>query len=92
MKKIFLSSIICFLSISISSCSNTSTSNSLSSLSEEKFLIEGVDYVDHSSAYNGKKFIYNDSMWYINELVNVSCSMTSIFDGSSKTISSISHQ
>ena len=31
-------------------------------------LIEGDDYIDHAASYDGEKFIYDDTMWYINEL------------------------
>ena len=34
-------------------------------------LIEGQDYIDHAMAYDGKKFIYDDTKWYINELDKV---------------------
>ena len=34
-------------------------------------LIEGQDYVDHAMAYDGEKFIYDDTKWYINELDKV---------------------
>ena len=31
-------------------------------------LVENVDYVDHAMTYDGKKFEYNEDMWYVNEL------------------------
>ena len=31
-------------------------------------LIEGKDYIDHAVAHDGKKFVYDETMWYINEL------------------------
>ena len=34
-------------------------------------LTEGVDYVDHSSTYDGEGLTYNESMWYVNMLDDV---------------------
>lgn len=34
-------------------------------------LVEGVDYVDHALTYDGDSLSYDESMWYVNELVNV---------------------
>ena len=34
-------------------------------------LVEGVDYIDHTSTYDGVGLEYNESMWYINELKDV---------------------
>ncbi len=31
-------------------------------------LTEGVDYVDHTSTYDGTGLTYDDTMWYVNEL------------------------
>ena len=34
-------------------------------------LKEGVDYIDHTSTYDGHGLSYNESMWYVNELDDV---------------------
>ena len=34
-------------------------------------LTDGVDYVDHTSTYDGSSLDYNDSMWYVNKLDKV---------------------
>ena len=34
-------------------------------------LEDGVDYIDHSSTYDGKGLSYDSSMWYVNELKSV---------------------
>jgi len=34
-------------------------------------LVDGVDYIDHSSTYDGDTLSYKDSMWYVNELNDV---------------------
>lgn len=39
--------------------------------SVDAYLEEGIDYIDHSNTYENKKFTYNESMWYINELKDV---------------------
>ena len=33
--------------------------------------LEGDDYVDHQSTYDGKKLSYDKSKWYVNELTEV---------------------
>ena len=75
MKKLFgilLASITC-----LAACDNSNNSSSSVKLdreypsSVETNLIEGVDYIDHATTYDGKKFEYNEDMWYINELKDV---------------------
>lgn len=34
-------------------------------------LTDGVDYIDHSSTYDGEGISYNENMWYINNLDSV---------------------
>jgi GH43 family beta-xylosidase len=34
-------------------------------------LQDGVDYIDHALTYDGKGLTYDESMWYVNELVDV---------------------
>ena len=34
-------------------------------------LVENMDYIDHSTTYDGNGFEYDKSMWYINELKDV---------------------
>lgn len=34
-------------------------------------LVDGVDYIDHNSTYDGDTLSYKDSMWYVNELNDV---------------------
>lgn len=34
-------------------------------------LVEGTDYIDHTSTYDGNGLSYNESMWYVNELKDV---------------------
>ena len=52
-----------------SSSSITNNSSSVSFVtSTESFLIEGVDYIDHAVTYDEENYIYNDKMWYINNL------------------------
>ena len=34
-------------------------------------LVENEDYIDLTSQYDGEKFDYNDSLWYINDLADV---------------------
>ena len=60
----------CQNNISTSSSKNNSSS-SISKTSDEKLLIEGVDYVDHSMTFNKGEFIFDESMWYINDLNKV---------------------
>ena len=39
--------------------------------SVESRLTEGVDYVDHTSTYDGEGLAYDESMWYVNMLEDV---------------------
>lgn len=38
---------------------------------EKSFLVEGEDYIDLASKYDGESFEYNRSLWYMNELDKV---------------------
>jgi len=65
-KIISVLTIILILMTTLSSCDNgkypTSVSTNLS---------EGVDYVDHTSTYDGEGLTYDDTMWYVNNLKDV---------------------
>ena len=37
----------------------------------DKHLTEGVDYVDHTSTYDGEGLTYDETMWYVNKLDSV---------------------
>ena len=37
----------------------------------DKHLTDGVDYVDHTSTYDGKGLTYDETMWYVNKLDSV---------------------
>ena len=34
-------------------------------------LVDGKDYIDHTSTYDGDGLSYNENMWYVNDLVSV---------------------
>ena len=79
MKKV-ISNIIKFLGVfCLAACNNNSSSINSSSSSKlvsfnesaESFLIEGTDYIDHATTYDGKEFEYDQTMWYINNLHDV---------------------
>lgn len=42
-------------------------------------LTEGVDYVDHTSTYDGEGLSYNESMWYVNMLEDVPLADPQVF-------------
>ena len=42
-------------------------------------LTEGVDYVDHTSTYDGEGLTYNKSMWYVNMLEDVPLADPQVF-------------
>ena len=82
MKKLLIIILMCFSSLSVVGCTfenahnNNNTSNSTSNLissssSSNKLLIEGKDYIDHTTLYDGNIYEYDDTMWYINELKDV---------------------
>lgn len=64
-KKIALLLIIVMILSTLAGCSDKYPE------SVESKLIEGEDYIDHSTTYNGKGLDYDDSMWYVNDLVSV---------------------
>ena len=37
----------------------------------DKHLTDGVDYVDHTSTYDGEGLTYDETMWYVNKLDSV---------------------
>jgi len=37
----------------------------------DSLLLEGEDYIDHSAMYDGKKFNFDESKWFINNLTEV---------------------
>ena len=63
--------------VTLVSCGSVATTQEVSS--EENLFIESVesnlneyeDYYEHSTTYDGKKFEYDDSAWYINNLDKV---------------------
>ena len=85
MNKLLLLSLVTFSSLNLTGCvsqgnnnsnknSSLSTTNVITSSKSDvgnKYLVEGIDYIDHSTTYDGKKFVYDESMWYINELKDV---------------------
>ena len=36
--------------------------------SVESNLVEGEDYIDHATTFNGKELTFDESMWYVPEL------------------------
>ncbi len=50
----------------LTSCGGTNFSEKI-----ESSLVDGVDYIDHNSTYDGDNLSYKDSMWYVNELTDV---------------------
>ena len=62
MKKILF---LMFLGVVFSSCAPTPTET------VDQTLKENIDYVDHSTTYDGESLIYDESMWYVNELKDV---------------------
>ncbi len=59
--------------LSFMSCDTPDQGGSQPGGSEEEktYLVEGEDYLDLSSAYNGKTFEYNENLWYMNDLQDV---------------------
>ena len=37
----------------------------------DKYLTDGVDYIDHTSTYDGDGLTYDETMWYVNKLDSV---------------------
>ena len=37
----------------------------------DQYLTDGVDYVDHTSTYDGEGLTYDETMWYVNKLDSV---------------------
>ena len=69
-----LTSLLC---ITMIGCSTTNSSQPTSTADENLFvtnvnatLTDGTDYIDHANAYD-EEFVYDDSMWYINNLDKV---------------------
>lgn len=62
--------------VALTSCNNDVNSSSIKPDKEFPSQITGnlksnEDYIDHSTTYDGNKFKYDDTMWYINELDDV---------------------
>lgn len=67
MRKIIAAvTIILILVTILPACDNASYPTSVTSN-----LSEGVDYIDHTSTYNGRGMTYDDTMWYVNTLQDV---------------------
>ncbi len=62
-KKISILLIVVLLLSTLSACGGGNYPESVKSE-----LKEGVDYVDHSSSYNGEGLTYDETMWYVNNL------------------------
>lgn len=76
MKKIVSILMIMLIFVStLSSCKDKNTDTPQEELSYPESvssnLVDGTDYIDHTSTYDGEGLTYDETMWYVNELVNV---------------------
>ena len=76
MKKTAIILLICILSSLLFSCGKNNTvenpNNDGNQPKKEKtHLVEGEDYLDLTSHYNGRSVDYNESLWYVNDLTDV---------------------
>jgi len=82
MKKIFYYLFICFGVVSLFSCNNnnstkeptpekTPTEEVSYNKNAESNLEENVDFISHAATYDGTKFSYDQSKWYVNNLDKV---------------------
>lgn len=72
MRKLIVILLICTLMLSFMSCEMLGLGENKPVGPEEKtHLVEGEDYIDLTSTYDGNSFEYNDSIWYMNNLKDV---------------------
>lgn len=81
MNKIFYYLFICFGVVSLFSCNNNSTKEPTPektptpevsySKNAESNLEENVDFISHAATFDGNKFSYDQSKWYMNNLDKV---------------------
>ena len=65
-KQISILMIIAVLLTALSGCRDKKFPESVKSN-----LVDGVDYIDHASTYDGKGMSYDETVWYVNELRDV---------------------
>lgn len=65
MKKIICLILLFISFFTLASCTDTPE------VSKKEYLVEGVDYIDHSSTYDGKNFEVDEAKWYVNLLDKV---------------------
>ena len=65
-KKISILMVVVTLITALSSCVKKNETAYPESV--ESNLVDGVDYIDHASTYDGNNLTYDESMWYVNDL------------------------